>query len=141
MPDSTWGSLPGEIAADVRRVADRLRTLSPARLAAPPAPPPLHFPAYESCAQAGRAAANALARAAQTLEAAAEGQPRRLRDLPTLSPFAVGDQVAVAGHDLLAAVALVGPDTRVWTDTYANPTAAHAVTDAARLLADVRRRI
>ena len=34
--------------------------------------------------------------------------------MPELADFAVGDQVAVTGHDLLAALELVPPDEQVW---------------------------
>jgi len=37
---AAWGGLPDDLAADVRRVADRLRTLSAAQLAGPLAAPP-----------------------------------------------------------------------------------------------------
>lgn len=142
-----WGSLRADLEADVRRVSDRLRSLSGARLAAPPAapaPPDPDGPPYPSRAQAGRAAANALAAAAQALEAAAEGVPQvrhDRRDLPTLSDFAVGDQVAVTGKDLLAAMQRVLPETPVSTSTDSDLAAADAVASAARVLADVRRRI
>jgi len=136
-----WAALRAELEADVRRVSDRLRTLSATRLASPPAPPEQYWPPYESRAQAGRAAAAELARAAEALEAAAAGKPPDERDLPTVSDFAVGDQVAVTGHDLLAAMDLVSPDTTVCPWTLANPAASQAVGHAATVLADVRRRL
>ncbi len=136
-----WGSVREDLEADVRRVTERLRNLSVARLAAPPAPPEGGWPAYLSRAQAGRAAASELAVASWALEAAAEGVTDEGHGLPRLSDFAVADQIAVTGLDLLAAMERVRPDTRVWTSTYDNPTAADAVAFAARVLADVRRRI
>ena len=50
--------------------------------------------------------------AAQGLEARRDGDEPVWRTPPTLSDVAVGDQVAVTGHDLLAALADVGPRTR-----------------------------
>ena len=126
MTDDGWGDLRDRLAADVRRVADRLRSLSQTRLARP-------CPPYPSAADAGRAAAAVLASSGAALEAAA-GQPVGGHDLPRLSDFAVGDQVAVTGHDLLAALDLVGPAT----EADGRP-AADGVAAAAQLLADVRR--
>jgi hypothetical protein len=142
VPEEGWAPLADELAADIRRVADRLRTLSAARLAGPPAPPADGMPPYRSRAQAARGAAQAMADAASALESAAAGgggcpwQP-----LPELADFAVGDQVAVTGHDLLAALELVPPDTDVYRDVLEHGPARHQVEQAARLLADVRRRL
>jgi len=140
-PSREWGSLRDDLEADVRRVTDRLRNLSAARLAAAPAPPDGGRPLYATCAQAGRAAAGELAAAALALEAAADGVAYVGRDLPELNDFAVADQVAVTGHDLLAALDRVPPGAPVWTSSYAETTAAEAVAFAAQVLADVRRRI
>ena len=140
-PSREWGSLRDDLEADVRRVTDRLRNLSAARLAAAPAPPDGGRPLYVTCAQAGRAAAGELAAAALALEAAADGVADERRDLPELSDFAVADQVAVTGHDLLAALERVLPGARVRTSTYVETTAADTVAFAAQVLADVRRRI
>ncbi len=141
MPEDGWAPLAGELAADVRRVADRLRTLSAARLAGPPAPPEDGMPPYRSRAQAARGAAQAMADAAAALESAAVGGVYVRRDLPELADFAAGDQVAVTGHDLLAALALVPPDEQVWFGVYDRAPARLGVERAARLLADVRRRL
>jgi len=84
-------SLGERLTREVDRVADRLRTLSAARLREPVA-------GYASRADAGRAAAQALADACAELEATVR------RRLPELADFAVGDQVAVTGADLVAAV-------------------------------------
>ena len=70
MPEEGWAPLAEELAADVRRVADRLRTLSAARLAGQPAPPEDGMPPYRSRAQAARGAAQAMADAAAALESA-----------------------------------------------------------------------
>ena len=147
-PEDPWAGLREDLAADVRRVSDRLRSLSATRLAGAPGPSPDGGPPFVSRAQAGRAAAAELARAATALEAAAgrrdlgpPAQPRQVPGLPVLSDLAVGDQVAVTGHDLLAALDLVGPAVPVWTSFHENPTAEQAVRAAAQLLTDVRRRL
>jgi hypothetical protein len=126
-----WGPLRDEIAADVRRVADRLRSLSQSRLAAP-APP------YASRADAARAAAQALADAAQGLAERACGPEPSWRPLPLLSDFAVGDQVAVTGRDLLDELSGCDPAAQVWTRS-GRRTAREVVTDAAGALAATRR--
>jgi hypothetical protein len=141
VPEEGWGALADELAADVRRVADRLRTLSAARLAGPPAPPEDRMPPYRTRAQAARGAAQAMADAASALESAAVGGWVEGRPLPELADFAVGEQVAVTGHDLLAALTLVSPDQEVWFGVYDRAPARLGVEQAARLLADVRRRL
>jgi len=141
VPEEGWAALAGELAADVRRVADRLRTLSAARLAGPPAPPEDGMPPYRSRAQAARGAAQAMADAAAALESGPAGGWVERRPLPELADFAVGEQVAVTGHDLLAALTLVPPDEEVWFGVYDRAPARLGVERAARLLADVRRRL
>jgi hypothetical protein len=141
VPEDGWAPLADELAADVRRVADRLRTLSAARLAGPPAPPEGGMPPYRSRAQAARGAAQAMADAAAALESAPAGGWVERRPLPELPDLAVGDQVAVTGQDLLAALALVSPDTDVYWDVLEHGPARLGVEQAARLLADVRRRL
>ncbi len=142
-----WTALAEALAADVRRVSERLRHLSQAQLAAPAAPvsPTGAGQGYDSRAQAGRVVAQVLADTALVLEAAAAGTAPDLRRLPELGDFAVGDQVAVTGHDVLAAMEQVRPDTQVAADTgeraTPGPTAADVVAGATRLLADVRRRL
>jgi hypothetical protein len=116
-PVTDDGELLDRVAADVRRVADRLRSLSAARLAAP-------CPPYGSVADAGRAAAAALADASCALAGLEQ------RSLPRLGDFAVGDQVAVTGRDLLDALTAAGGDA-----------APGEAARAADVLADVRRRI
>jgi hypothetical protein len=151
--EDPWAGVREGLAADVRRVSDRLRSLSVTRLASPPGPsagqvdqvdPVNQGPAYGSRADAGRAAATELARAAAALEAAAAGPTGPVeRDLPTLSDLAVGDQVAVTGHDMLAALDLVGPAVPVWTSADENRprTAQQVVRTAAQSLTDLRRRL
>jgi hypothetical protein len=126
-----WGSTRGELAADVRRVADRLRTLSEARLAAPAPPDP-------SRAAGGRAAAHALAVAAQGIEDRALADEPQWRTVPALSDLAVGDQVAVTGHDLLALLDSAGPEETVWSPG-ARRTAREVVADATAQLSALRR--
>lgn len=133
MPDDSWAARRDELAAEVRRVADRLRSLSQTRLGRP-------CPPYPSAADAGRTAAAALAGAAAALEGAAgragesAGDRPDTHELPRLSDFAAGDQVAVTGHDLLAALDLVAPDA----DVHGRP-ACEAVAAAVAVLTDVRR--
>jgi hypothetical protein len=105
---AAWDELRGELARDVDRVADRLRGLSQARLAADASP-------HASRAEAARAAAQALADASAGLEAGLDSDPPTWRELPRLDDFAIGDQVAVTGHDLVAAAASGQPQDEVWT--------------------------
>ncbi len=100
--DDGWpGAVRAEIEADVRRVAERLRTLSEAQLAA-------EAPPYPSRAAGARTVAQTLADAAQALEERGSGAEPRWRDVPALSDFAVGDQVALTGQDLLTALGSTG---------------------------------
>lgn len=75
------------------RLADRFRAMPLSRLNAP-------VPGYPSRAAAGRELARMLAARAQRYEGAPQS-----RELPDAGPFAVGDQLAVAVHDLVAAAA------------------------------------
>ena len=133
------GAQRAEIEADVRRVAERLRTLSEAQLAA--AAPP-----YPSRAAGGRTVAQTLADAAQALDERDSGAEPQWRDVPVLSDLAVGDQVALTGNDLLAqlpsggdhAVPAIGPEEIVWARG-TRRTAGEVVADAAAQLAALRR--
>jgi len=120
-----------DLAADVRRVADRLRTLSMGQLSA-------SVPPYESRAAAGRAAAMALADAAQGFEHAGDPREPSWRALPELSAFAAGDMVAVTGHDLLAAAPAVPAAQEVWTRAGRQP-APDVLRAVAQLLTGLRR--
>jgi hypothetical protein len=134
-----------DLEADVGRVAERLRTLSEAQLAA--AAPP-----HPSRAAGGRTVAQVLADAAQSLEERGSGVEPQWRELPALSDFAVGDQVAVTGNDLLAqlppppsishpgdhAVPAVGREETVWARG-TRRTAEEVVVAAAARLAALRR--
>ncbi|MEU3569886.1 hypothetical protein AB0E96_15895 [Kitasatospora sp. NPDC036755] len=76
----------------VDRLADRFRSLPQSKLLGA-------VPGHASRA----AAALELARRLAGLATAVEGGPRR--EFPEAGAFAVGDQLAVAGHDLAAALA------------------------------------
>ena len=141
MPDDDWAPLRAELATDVRRVSDRLRSLSATRLAGPPGPPGDGLPPYASRAQAARAAAQAMVDAAGALEAATAGGGPARRSLPELADLAAGDQVAVTGNDLLAALDLLGPDAEVSFGGLDGCPARLGVARAALLLADVRLRL
>ncbi|WP_316526567.1 hypothetical protein [Kitasatospora brasiliensis] len=84
----------------VDNLADRFRSLPQSKLLGA-------VPGYASRA----AAALELARRLARLALAAEDGPRR--ELPDAGAFAVGDQLAVAGHDLAAALAALPQDARV----------------------------
>jgi len=157
--DDGWpGAVRAEIEADVRRVAERLRTLSEAQLAA--AAPP-----YSSRAAGARTVVQTLADAAQALEERDSGAEPHWRDVPALPDLSVGDQVALTGNDLLAqlppstptstptggdhavhaiptggdhAVPAVGPEETVWARG-TRRTAGEVVADAAAQLAGLRR--
>jgi hypothetical protein len=130
--DDDWpGAVRAQIEADVRRVAERLRTLSEAQLAA-------EAPPYTSRAAGGRAVAQVLADAAQAIEERGSGAEPRRRALPVDSDFAVGDQVAVTGHDLVAVLSTVAPEETVWAGG-TRRTAREVIDDAAAQLAALRR--
>lgn len=131
MPDQGWATARKALQADVRRVTDRLRGLTESRLATP-------VPPFSSRAAAAREAARTLAVAAQGLEARRDGDEPVWRTPPTLSDVAVGDQVAVTGNDLLAALADVRPADPVWAPGGRRP-AGEVVAEAAELLAATRR--
>lgn len=97
-----------ELAVEVTRLADRLRSLSEGRLARP-------LPSAGSRADAAHALAQALAVAAQGIEQHADASAPAWREVPRLDDFAVGDQIAVTGTDLVSAAAGLHPSTSVWT--------------------------
>jgi hypothetical protein len=131
--ETSWGARLAELARDVDRVADRLRGLSQARLAA--AAPP-----HASRAAAARATAQTLADAAAGLEAGDDPSEPTWRLLPELSDFAAGDQVAVTGHDVLAAAEHTAPGGLVWA-RQGRRTADDVLAVAADALAALRRRL
>ena len=107
----------GRLATQLERTVDRLRGLGLARLSASFDPEPTR-------ADAARAAAQHLADRAAELE----GGPRRA--VPALAVQAVPDQVAVCGHDLLAAA----------RGREEEPEVAASLEAAADLLLELRRR-
>jgi hypothetical protein len=142
VPDETWDGLREQLAADLRRVADRLRSMSETRLAGQPAPPERGGAPYHSRAGAARAVAGTLADTAGALEAAASGTAYPgSAVIPELGDLAAADQLQVTGNDLLAALDLVAPDLEVtFGDLHPGP-ARDGVARAARELADLRRRL
>lgn len=100
-----------ELAGSVRRVADRLRSLSDIRLARPVTLAAQSAQPAQEPSRAG--AAHALAQLMADRAAELEGVPART--VPRLHDLAVGDQVAVTGGDLvsaaLAALAALTPLT------------------------------
>ncbi|HYN75087.1 MAG TPA: hypothetical protein VEV13_02720 [Candidatus Limnocylindria bacterium] len=97
-----------QLAVEVRRLADRLRTVSDVRLSQP-------FPGSGTRAAAALDLAQQLAEAAQGVECRdAEAAPG-WRVVPELGVFALGDQLAVTGHDLVAAASDVAGEALVWT--------------------------
>jgi len=123
-------NLSERLAAEIVRVSDRLRTLSLSRLSVP-------FPPYASRAEAGRALAQRLADAAQGIEGRRSLEPPFWREVPLLGDVAAGDQVAVTGQDLLAALAVADAYAEVWTRTGRRP-AGEVAEDAEAALRDLR---
>jgi hypothetical protein len=128
---AAWDALLLELGRDVERVSDRLRGLSEARLAA--AAPP-----HTSRAAAARATAQTLADAATGLESGSDPATPTWRTLPELSDLAAGDQVAVTGHDLLAAARQAMPHDIVWA-RHGRRAAHEVLAEAAAALAALRR--
>jgi hypothetical protein len=131
-PDlAAWDALVLELGRDIERVSDRLRGLSEARLAA--AAPP-----HGSRAAASRATAQTLADAAAGLEAGGDPVAPTWRALPELSDLSAGDQLAVTGHDLLAAAQQAAPDDHAWA-RLGRRTAHLVLSEAAAALTALRR--
>lgn len=103
-----WPDLLAGLAAEVRRVARRLGGLSEPRLRRP-------LSGYGTVADAGRQLATALADAAGGVEHRRSDAAPAWRAVPEPAVTAVGDQVAVIGHDLVVALEAVRPDEQVWT--------------------------
>ncbi|MFD0262546.1 hypothetical protein ACFVH7_30285 [Kitasatospora indigofera] len=87
---------PTPLTEAVDRLADRFRAMPQSRLLAA-------VPGHASRATAVLALARTLAAVALALEG------RQARPFPDAGAFAAGDQLAVAGHDLAAALAALGP--------------------------------
>jgi hypothetical protein len=97
-----------ELSDEVRRLAERLRSLSDTRLAR-------ELPPYSTRADAGRVMAQDLAEAAQGVEERQASASPTWRRVPTLGDFAVGDQVAVTGTDLRTALNGLDDQVEVWS--------------------------
>ncbi len=140
--DAGWGSLRADLAADVGRVSDRLRRMSQARLQGElPPGDAVELPPWGSRAEAGRGMGTWMSDQAVACEAAAEGRPYPgYRGMPELTFFAAGDQVAVGGHDLLAAMDLVAPETVVQMSEERR-TARERIELTLRVLTELRRRL
>jgi hypothetical protein len=92
-------AVPPSLPDDLERVVGKLRHATSARLRAPLVGP------YASRAQAARTLAQVLATATQGIEDADQSAMPVWRTIPRLDDLAVGDQVRVLAHDLLAALA------------------------------------
>lgn len=97
------------LATELGRLADRLRSLSDVRLLQP-------FPPAGTRASAALDLAQRLADAGGGVQAreAAEPPPRRV--VPDVGVFALGDQVAVTGADLVTAATPLVLDVPVWSE-------------------------
>ncbi len=115
MPDATL------LLEAVDLLADRFRAMPQSRLHAAAAD------GQGARAAVGLALARELAAAAQLLE---EGEAASPRPFPDAGAFAVGDQLAVAGHDLAAALAPLAPGAPVPTTDGARSTAAGLLAEA-----------
>lgn len=91
------------------RLADRLRSLSDVRLARELSP-------GVTAAAAGLVVAQRLADLGAGVELREGASPPLVRTVPQVADFAVGDVVAVTGHDLVAAAAPLPLQTTVWLD-------------------------
>jgi hypothetical protein len=91
------------VQADVRRVADRLRTAPAQRV--------------ERAAPQARAVLQQLADLAAGTDARAADVPPRWREVPALPDIALGDQLDVLGSDLVSVLGPLSaePDPQVWT--------------------------
>jgi hypothetical protein len=89
-------AIPPSLPDDLERVAGLLRHATSTRLRAPLAGP------YASRAQAARTLAQALATATQGIEDGDQPGGPDWRTIPHLDDLAVGDQVRLLAHDLLA---------------------------------------
>lgn len=111
------------IAADLRRVTDRLRTAPSTRVA--------------TAAAAARALLQQLADLTLGTDARDEAREPTWRVVPTLPDEALGDQLAVLGTDLGLAVDGVDDDTLVWSPGTRRPLGA-CLTELGSALRHVR---
>jgi hypothetical protein len=145
-PESEQRLDVGRLALDLRRLADRLRSLAQSRIQVrldpePALPRGLEVPAGVPLTRAalGLALAQQLADAALGVQHRADPQPPPRRLVPTLTVFAVGDQVGVTGTDLVAALRGLGPGDAVWTPARLRGTAADVLTQCQDAVAAVTR--
>ena len=98
------------LARELTRLAEGYRRLPHSKFA-------LRLEPYGDRAQAGHWLAAQVTMVAQGMERWDSPQPPRWRELPRLGVFALGDQIAVVGNDLVAAYqALKDPrETLIWT--------------------------
>jgi hypothetical protein len=102
------------LSAELSRVAEAFRRMPHSKLAARLEP-------YGDRARAGHWLASQLAAVAQGMAEWRSPLPPRWRKVPALGPFALGDQIAVTGSDLLDAYdalmreAGTPAGTQVWT--------------------------
>lgn len=125
-----WPGLLAKLDAEVRRVARRLAGLSEPRLRRA-------LPQYGTVADAGRRLAAALADGDVGVENRASPTPPAWRSVPELAVTAVGDQLAVLGHDVVVALRAVDPAEPVWTRSGRAPAAAVA-SDLYRLAHEIK---
>jgi hypothetical protein len=121
--DPAVDALLADIGKEAGRLADRLRTLSQARL---------EEPAVDGRSRA--AAAHALAQRLVDAARRLEGHEQE-RVLPDLGPFVVGDQLAVAAHDLV----LAGREAVTSSPIAQSVTAVEVLSGALADLSGVRR--
>ena len=107
--DSSEPSLSEALATELTRVAEAFRRMPHSKFA-------LRLEPYGDRAQAGFWLATQLTLLAQGIESWDSPRPPVWRELPVLGVFALGDQIAVVGNDLLSAYrALKDPrETLVW---------------------------
>ncbi|NUR58487.1 MAG: hypothetical protein HOV87_07310 [Catenulispora sp.] len=89
-------SLPEALAAELTRIAEQYRRLPHSKFA-------LRLEPYGDRARAGHWLASQLTALAQGIESWDSPRPPVWRELPVLGVFALGDQIAVVGNDLLSA--------------------------------------
>ncbi|WP_035846819.1 hypothetical protein [Kitasatospora azatica] len=123
MPD------PLDLQDAVDELADRFRAMPQSRLLGA-------VPGHPSRAAAALALARELADRAQLLE---EGPAREPRDFPEAEAFTVGDQLAVAGHDLVGALTALGGEQVIELRDGAHRTAADLLAEAVAAVGAVGR--
>ncbi|HET8969574.1 MAG TPA: hypothetical protein VFN19_00830 [Candidatus Nanopelagicales bacterium] len=120
-----------ELAAQLGRLVDRLRSMALDRLDAPFYPEPTRV-----------AAAGLLAQRLADAAAGCEDPAGPVwRTVPTVSAAGAGDLVAVCGHDLLAAAALVGPEQLLPQPEGGVTNRDELLAGAAKAVLELRRRL